>query len=59
MNDKKERNLSVIESAKTEEKADIKSLEKTQRQTNPITKKLLEFQQQHAGKFSVRDLFRK
>ena len=59
MSESKERNFSVIESTKSETKPEIKSLEKTQRHTNPITKKLLEFQHQNAGKFSVRDLFRK
>ena len=59
MSESKERKLNVIESVKTETKPEIKSLEKTQRHTNPITKKLLDFQHQNTGKFSVRDLFRK
>lgn len=56
MDENKERKLTVIENTKTEEaqKEPVKT-----RQTNPITKKLLEFHHENLKKFSVKDLFKK
>ena len=56
MDSKKERNLTVIENTKTEEKVEKKAGKL--RQTNPITKKLLEFHNSKVKKFSVKDLFK-
>lgn len=57
MKEKDERNLTVIDGVKVEEKTDTEK--KASRQTNPIVKKLLEFHNESAGKFSVIDLFKK
>lgn len=57
MSNRDERNLTVIESVKTEIKTE--TVKKMSRQTNPIMKKLVEFQHENAGKFGVRDLFKK
>ncbi len=57
MSDKDERNLKIIESAKTETKAE--TAVKSSRQTNPIVKKFLEFHNEKTDKFSVKDLFKK
>lgn len=56
MDENKERKLTVIENTKTEEAQNepVKT-----RQTNPITKKLLEFHHENLKKFSVKDLFKK
>lgn len=54
---KDERNLTLIESVKTEVKTE--TVKKMSRHTNPIMKKLVEFQHENAGKFGVKDLFRK
>ncbi len=57
MDDKKERNLTLIE--KTEE-AEIKSAKKeVSHHTNPIMKKLMTFHHEKASKLSVKDLFKK
>lgn len=57
MDDKKERNLTLIE--KTEE-VEIKSAKKeVSHHTNPIMKKLMTFHQEKASKLSVKDLFKK
>lgn len=56
MDNKKERNLTVIENTKTEEKVEKKA--DKLRQTNPIAKKLLEFHNSKVKKFSVKDLFK-
>ena len=56
MDSKKERNLTVIENIKTEEKVEKKA--DKLRQTNPIAKKLLEFHNSKVKKFSVKDLFK-
>lgn len=57
MKEKDERNLTVIDGVKVEDKIDTEK--KASRQTNPIVKKLLEFHNESAGKFSVIDLFKK
>ena len=58
MSTDKVRNLTVIETVKTE--TETKTAGNTiSRQTNPIAKKFLDFHRENAGKFSVRDLFRK
>jgi len=57
MKNKDERTLTVIDSIKTEVETEI--VKKDSRQTNPIIKKLLEFHNEKAGKFSVKDLFRR
>lgn len=54
---KDERNLTLIESEKTETKSE--TVKKVSRQTNPIMKKLVEFQRENSGKFGVKDLFKK
>lgn len=56
MSNQDERNLTLIESVKTEVSAEKKV--KTSRQTNPITKKLLEYHHEKLEKFTVRDLFK-
>lgn len=50
------RDFTVIEN---ETKLDEKKETKEIRHTNPIVKKWVEFQQGGAGKFSVKDLFKK
>lgn len=57
MDNKDERNLTLIESNQVESGLETKN--KTVRQTNPIAKKFLEFQNQKLNKFSVKDLFKK
>ena len=57
MTEHEKRNLTVIDGIKTEEK--IKNKKKVSHHTNPIMKKLLEFHNVRAGKFSVKDLFKK
>ena len=57
MTEHEKRNLTVIDGIKTEEK--IEPAKKVSHQTNPIMKKLLEFHNVRAGKFSVKDLFKK
>ncbi len=57
MRNKDERNLTVIESVQTETK--VETVKKTSRQTNPITKKFVEFHLDKADKFKVKDLFKK
>ncbi len=57
MDDKKERNLTIIE--KTEE-AEAKPVKKeVSHHTNPIMKKLMTFHHEKASKLSVKDLFKK
>ena len=58
MSENKERNLTVIESVKTETETKV-AKKKVSWQTNPIAKKFLDFHRENAGKFSVKDLFRK
>ncbi len=55
MDERKNKNLTVIESTKTDE---VKKTSSVIRHTNPIMKKVLEFHQEKAGKFSVKDLFK-
>ncbi len=57
MTEHEKRNLTVIDGIKTEEK--IEPAKKVSHHTNPIMKKLLEFHNVRAGKFSVKDLFKK
>ena len=57
MDNKDERNLTVIESVQTEKEAE--TVEKTSRQTNPITKKFVEFHLDKTEKFGVKDLFKR
>ena len=57
MNEKDERNIKVIESAKTETKSE--TVTKPKHQTNPLMRKFLEFNNEKSNKFNVRDLFRK
>ncbi len=57
MKEQDERKLTVIDGVKIEE--DAKPVKKVSRHTNPIVKKLLEFHNESAGKFSVKDLFKK
>lgn len=54
MNDKKDRKFKVIENQ--EEQVKTPSVI---RHTNPILKQALEFHQEKAGKFKVKDLFTK
>lgn len=57
MDDKKERNLTIIE--KTEE-VEAKPVKKeVSHHTNPIMKKLMTFHHEKASKLSVKDLFKK
>lgn len=56
MNNNDERNLTLIESAKTE--VSVEKPVKTSKQTNPIAKKFLEFHNSKAEKFKVKDLFK-
>lgn len=57
MDERKARKFTVIEQTKTDE---IEKVSKSSavRHTNPIMKKALEFHQEKAGKFSVKDLFK-
>ena len=57
MDDKKERNLTVIE--RTEESEKKLSTPETSHHTNPIMKKLMAFHSEKPSKFSVKDLFKK
>lgn len=57
MSEKDERNIKVIESAKTETKSEM--VAKSKHQTNPLMRKFLEFNNEKSNKFNVRDLFRK
>jgi len=57
MREQDERNLTVIDGVKIEEKEETSK--KVSRQTNPIMKQLLEFHNDKAEKFSVKDLFKK
>ncbi|MEE3349388.1 MAG: hypothetical protein VZR09_05045 [Candidatus Gastranaerophilaceae bacterium] len=57
MSEKDERNLQIIESAKTEAKSE--TVAKSTHQTNPLMRKFLEFNNEKSNKFNVRDLFRK
>lgn len=54
-----ERKLRVLERTKTETKVEEKKDVKTSRHTNPISKRLVEFHHEQAGKFSVKDIFKK
>lgn len=56
MDEKKERNLTVIDNPKTEEY--VSKNASSTRHTNPIAKKLLEFHNNKLKNFSVKDLFR-
>lgn len=57
MDDKKERNLTVIE---RHEEAEVKPVKtETSHHTNPIMKKLMAFHYEKPSKFSVKDLFKK
>ncbi len=58
MDNKDERNLTVIDGIKTEQETETKK-EKFSNQTNPIIRKLLEFHSEKAKKFTVKDLFKK
>ncbi len=57
MREQDERNLTVIDGVKIEEKKETSK--KVSRQTNPIMKQLLEFHNDKVEKFSVKDLFKK
>lgn len=57
MREQDERNLTVIDGVKIEEKKE--TAKTVSRQTNPIIKQLLEFHNDKCEKFSVKDLFRK
>lgn len=57
MNQNDERNLTLIETTKTE--TTVEPTTKKVRQSNPITKKFLEFHNDKVEKFTVKDLFRK
>ena len=59
MNENKERNLTLIESTKSETSDINKVVEKNNRHTNPIAKKFLDFHREKISKFSVKDLFQK
>lgn len=56
MSNHDERNFTVIESEKTE--ISVEKTVKPLRQTNPIAKKFLEFHNDKADKFTVKDLFK-
>lgn len=57
MREQDERNLTVIDGVKTEDKTE--TVKTVSRQTNPIMKQLLEFHNDKCEKFSVKDLFKK
>ena len=57
MSKRDERNLTLIESTKVETEA--KTEKKSSRQTNPMQKKFVEFHLDKAGKFGVKDLFKR
>ncbi len=57
MNDKDERNLTLIKSTRVDN--DVETAKKTLRHTNPIAKKFLDFHFSEEHKFSVKDLFKK
>lgn len=57
MDERKSSKFTVIENTKTDEVEKI-SKSSAIRHTNPIMKKMLEFHQEKAGKFSIRDLFK-
>ena len=57
MDERKSSKFTVIENTKTDEGEKV-SKSSAIRHTNPIMKKMLEFHQEKAGKFSIRDLFK-
>ncbi len=57
MDERKSSKFTVIENTKTDEVEKV-SKSSAIRHTNPIMKKMLEFHQEKAGKFSIRDLFK-
>jgi len=59
MSQEKERNLTVIETEKTDTKREVKTVDSNGFHSNPIAKKFLDFHNEKTHKFSVRDLFKK
>ena len=57
MDERKSSKFTVIENTKTDEVEKV-SKSSAIRHTNPIMKKMLEFHQEKAGKFSIRYLFK-
>lgn len=59
MDERKDRKLTVIERTEELEVQKVQEKPVKSKQTNPISKKMMEFHQAKIGKFSVKDLFKK